>query len=726
MAFQPEQPNYDIGVYQIETTDPVDGGVGSITNSPLLALANRTAYLFQHVSNLESGATQPPGMAPLNSPDFTGTPTAPTALGGDNSSNIANTLWVQGLVYGVSTINCAGSANVVLTAAQAAVGVLELTGVLTGNISVIVPNTLGKWQIVNVTTGAFTVTVKTATGSGVVVAQSKHTQLYCDGSNVGDSKTDFPSPALTGTPTTPTAASGDNSTIVASTGFVSNATDGMATVNVAGNADVALTSAQAGAAILNLTGVLTGNINLRFPQSTGQWVVANNSTGTFAITAKTTAAAGTTAVLPQGSAVIVYSDGTNMFFASSGGQTSLTRTQFNPAAGTATLTVATGYTPGNIFIEKNGLLLEQAAFTATDGSTITLTTATIANDVITVYAFKTFNVANAVLKSGDTMNGPLALHGGDTGTTAAAGDNTTKLATTGFVHAALLGNLTPASVAANTGAAGAAGAFTTNGSTGTISVTDTGANGANIALHGNGTTTPNKFIRADNGNLDFINSAYSAVIATMNDAGALTVNGLSTPSVTSSGGATFQNGSIDIGHQFPTAITAPVIEGTTELITGSNVGSSGATLILNSSGVGQIVLRPGGGTNAAGQAVYSSIGNLSIAGTLSQGSDARVKTNVQKIEGALDIVTKYFVGVTFERTDSPGGEPVQCDAGFISQDVEVGVPSLVQEVVNGDITDFKNLKYVNMLAYMANAISELNDIVQAQGATIAAMNAPAQ
>jgi hypothetical protein len=660
MASQPEQPNYDVGVYQIETTDPVDGGVGSITNLPLLNLADRTAYLFQHVNNLESGATQPPGMAPLNSPEFTGTPTAPTAPGGDSSTKVANTIWTQGLVNGISTINCAGAANVILTAAQAAVGVLELTGILTGNISVVVPNAPGKWQIANMTTGAFALTVKTANGSGVVVAQGKHTQLYCDGSNVGDSKTDFPSPALTGTPTTPTAASGDNSASVASTGFVFNATDGLAAVNVTGNADIALSSVQSGAAILNLTGVLTGNINLKFPQATGQWVVANNSTGAFAITAKTTAGAGTSTVLPQGSAVIVYSDGTNMFFASSGGQTSLTRTPFAPAAGTTSLTVATGYTAGNIFIEKNGLWLEPTAFTATDGSTITLAVATVANDVINVYAFKTFNVANAVLKSGDTMNGPLALHGGDTGTTAVAGDNTTKISTTAFVHAALLGALTPQSVV-------------------TQALTAT-----NPSLLG--TTTA----------------------ATLNVSGSALV------------------GTIDIGRSFAGVVIAPTIEGTGSVLAGSNFGSTGTTCILNAVGVGQIVFRPGGGSNATGQGIYSTIGNLSIAGTLSQGSDARVKTNVKKIENALDIVTKYFVGVTFDRTDSPEGTVQQCDAGFISQDVEVGVPSLIDEVVNGDIVDFKNLKYINMLAYMANAISELNDIIQAQGAAIVALKAPAQ
>lgn len=155
------------------------------------------------------------------------------------------------------------------------------------------------------------------------------------------------------------------------------------------------------------------------------------------------------------------------------------------------------------------------------------------------------------------------------------------------------------------------------------------------------------------------------------------------------------------------------------MLAGQNFGSIGTTCILNSTGGGQIIFRPTAFSSTAGQAVLSTIGNLSIAGTLSQGSDARVKTGITKIVNALDTVKKYFVGVTFERTDTPEGQPAQCDAGFISQDVEVGVPSLIQEVVNGDIQDFKNLKYVNMLAYMANAISELSDIVQVQGAAIA-------
>jgi microcystin-dependent protein len=45
MANLPESATWEAGVYQIETTDPVQGGVNGVTNTPLKQLVNRTAYL---------------------------------------------------------------------------------------------------------------------------------------------------------------------------------------------------------------------------------------------------------------------------------------------------------------------------------------------------------------------------------------------------------------------------------------------------------------------------------------------------------------------------------------------------------------------------------------------------------------------------------------------------------------------------------------------------------
>ena len=57
-----------------------------------------------------------------------------------------------------------------------------------------------------------------------------------------------------------------------------------------------------------------------------------------------------------------------------------------------------------------------------------------------------------------------------------------------------------------------------------VDITGTGAAGANIALHGDGITTPTKYIRVRGGNLEIVNSAGNAVIATLTDTGALTAN----------------------------------------------------------------------------------------------------------------------------------------------------------------------------------------------------------
>ena len=98
------------------------------------------------------------------------------------------------------------------------------------------------------------------------------------------------------------------------------------------------------------------------------------------------------------------------------------------------------------------------------------------------------------------------------------------------------GNFTPGNYLPLTG-----GTLTTSGATVTLNVQDTGSNGGNLKITGNGSTTPSKTIRVVNGVLQFVNSAYSAVIGTMDDSGNFATNG--THSATQgifSGGAPLQ------------------------------------------------------------------------------------------------------------------------------------------------------------------------------------------
>lgn len=223
MANQPELVQYDDGVYQLEVADPVQGGVGGVSNKALLNLANRTTYLKKHLDDLEAGNTVPTGVATVNSPTFTGDPKAPTPALGDKDTSLATTAFVQNTVNGVLTKNVGGGVNVTLTAVEAGNGILVFSGALTANIAVIVPAVSKQWIVDNNTTGPYSLTVKTASGAGVECSQTKNIELFCDGTNVQMSTTDFVSPAMTGTPTAPTAAPGTNTTQLATTEFATGA-----------------------------------------------------------------------------------------------------------------------------------------------------------------------------------------------------------------------------------------------------------------------------------------------------------------------------------------------------------------------------------------------------------------------------------------------------------------------------------------------------------------------
>lgn len=86
-----------------------------------------------------------------------------------------------------STLNksVAGGANVTLDpVGEASAAIIDLSGALTASISVIVPASADQWIVANNTTGGFTVTVKTAAGTGIVVPQGSAMVLFCDGTNV--------------------------------------------------------------------------------------------------------------------------------------------------------------------------------------------------------------------------------------------------------------------------------------------------------------------------------------------------------------------------------------------------------------------------------------------------------------------------------------------------------------------------------------------------------------
>jgi hypothetical protein len=92
-------------------------------------------------------------------------------------------------VFDFISINVAGTGNYTLSGAELNRVAYELTGILTGNRSIIVPASVQQYWVDNQTTGAFSLTVKTLAGTGVVVPQTQRSILYCDGTDVVHAET---------------------------------------------------------------------------------------------------------------------------------------------------------------------------------------------------------------------------------------------------------------------------------------------------------------------------------------------------------------------------------------------------------------------------------------------------------------------------------------------------------------------------------------------------------
>jgi hypothetical protein len=98
-------------------------------------------------------------------------------------------------------------------------------------------------------------------------------------------------------------------------------------------------------------------------------------------------------------------------------------------------------------------------------------------------------------------------------------------------------------------------------------------------------------------------------------------------------------------------------------------------------------------------------GNMSITGTLSQGSDARDKENIEVSDDGLAIVRR-LTPKRFNRIASPERR----ELGFIAQDVGDVLPEAITVRVSagdGDDDDKLALDTTPLLAVVVNAINEL-------------------
>lgn len=76
-----------------------------------------------------------------------------------------------------------------LTASEASNVIQKYTGTLTGNVTIVVPSTVQVYYILNATSGAYTVTITTGSGSSAILTAGSQATLVCDSVNLFNANT---------------------------------------------------------------------------------------------------------------------------------------------------------------------------------------------------------------------------------------------------------------------------------------------------------------------------------------------------------------------------------------------------------------------------------------------------------------------------------------------------------------------------------------------------------
>lgn len=104
------------------------------------------------------------------------------------ASDYTLTGWVPVEHTGITAITGLGASDVTLSSLQAAKDTITLAGALTSNINLILPAWVKQWKVINNCTGAFTVTVKTNSGTGQPITSGQQINVRGDGVNIYSSE----------------------------------------------------------------------------------------------------------------------------------------------------------------------------------------------------------------------------------------------------------------------------------------------------------------------------------------------------------------------------------------------------------------------------------------------------------------------------------------------------------------------------------------------------------
>ena len=165
------------------------GGAGTLT---LSLASNLGDNWFMFVRNSGTGALTIPGtggdlingsasiaLQPSDSCIIVCSGVQFYTVGLGKSTQFAFTQLSKAVTAGTYTLSSSEASNVIQ----------KYTGALTGNVTIIVPSTVQVYYIVNATTGPYTVTISTGSGSSAILTAGTQATLVCDSVNLFNANT---------------------------------------------------------------------------------------------------------------------------------------------------------------------------------------------------------------------------------------------------------------------------------------------------------------------------------------------------------------------------------------------------------------------------------------------------------------------------------------------------------------------------------------------------------
>lgn len=370
----------------------------------------------------------------------------------------------------------------------------------------------------------------------------------------------------------------------------------------------------------------------------------SGATGTWGISISGNAATATNGVVTTGSysnpAWITGLAGSKISGNISGNAANVTGTVAVANGGTGQTT----YTDGQLLI-GNSFTSSLSKATLTAGSGISISNG---NGTITISATTSGGTVTSVNASGGTTG--LSFSGG-------------PVTTSGTLT--LAGTLAVAN--------GGTGATTASGARTALDVPSTSGSGASgtwgINISGNAATVNNGVVTTSS----YSDPLWIASLAASKLTGTVAIGNGGTGASTASGART----ALDVP-----STTGGGASGTWGISIGGNAATASTANALNSG-------------NSYSMVNLTASGSITASGNVTAFSDARLKTDLARIEGALDKV-EALTGYTFTRTDS--GER---QTGLIAQDVQKVMPEAV------DVEYYMSVAYGNLAGLFVEAIKEL-------------------